>query len=84
MAESGAVGWMFQRKGDIIVAKEAADENKMMDIVLEAGAEDLRDDGSSWEVTTPPEAFEKVRDALMTAGIKTVSQRKFPGCRRIT
>jgi len=73
MAEFGAVGWMFQRKGDIIVAKEAADENKMMDIVLEAGAEDLRDDGSSWEVTTPPEAFEKVRDALGTAGIKAES-----------
>jgi len=73
MAESGAVGWMFQRKGDIIVAKEAADENKMMDIVLEAGAEDLRDDGSSWEVTTPPEAFEKVRDALVNAGVKAES-----------
>ena len=64
MAENGAVGWMFHRKGDIIVPKEAADEEKMMSIVLDAGAEDLRDDGSAWEVTTPPEAFEKVREAL--------------------
>ena len=73
MAESGAVGWMFHRKGDIIVPKDAADEDKMMSIVLDAGAEDLRDDGSSWEVTTPPEAFEKVRDALTGAGIKPTS-----------
>ncbi len=73
MAETGAVGWMFHRKGDIVVPKEAADEEKMMSIVLDAGAEDLRDDGSSWEVTTPPEMFEKVRDALAGAGIKPSS-----------
>ncbi len=69
MAETGAVGWMFHRKGDIVVPKEAADEEKMMGIVLDAGAEDLRDDGSAWEVTTPPEAFEKVREALLAAGV---------------
>jgi transcriptional/translational regulatory protein YebC/TACO1 len=69
MAETGAVGWMFHRKGDIVVPKEAADEEKMMSIVLDAGAEDLRDDGSAWEVTTAPEAFEKVREALLAAGV---------------
>jgi YebC/PmpR family DNA-binding regulatory protein len=73
MAETGAVGWMFHRKGDITVAKEAADEDKMLGIVLDAGAEDLRDDGSSWEVVTPPEAMEKVRDALTAAGITPAS-----------
>jgi YebC/PmpR family DNA-binding regulatory protein len=73
MAETGAVGWMFHRKGDILVPKQQADEEKMMGIVLDAGAEDLRDDGSSWEVTTPPEAMEKVRDALTGAGIKPES-----------
>ena len=73
LAETGAVGWMFHRKGDIVVPKEAADEEKMMGIVLDAGAEDLRDDGSAWEVTTPPEAMEKVRDALATAGVKPAS-----------
>src|ERR1700684_111212 len=55
MAESGAVGWMFHRKGSIVVPKEAADEDKMLGIVLDAGAEDLRDDGSAWEVTAAPE-----------------------------
>jgi YebC/PmpR family DNA-binding regulatory protein len=73
MAETGAVGWMFHRKGDIVVPKEQADEDKMMGIVLDAGAEDLRDDSSAWEVTTPPEAMEKVRDALTAAGIKPSS-----------
>ena len=69
MAEAGAVGWMFERKGEIAVSKEVADEDKIMSIVLDAGAEDLQDDGSAWEVVTPPEAFEAVRDALVNAGI---------------
>ncbi len=84
MAENGAVGWMFHRKGDIVVGKEAADEDKMLSIVLDAGADDLRDDGSAWEVTTPPEAMEKVREALIAAGITPASAevafvpQKFP------
>jgi YebC/PmpR family DNA-binding regulatory protein len=73
MAESGAVGWMFHRKGDIVVPKAAADEDTMMSIVLDAGADDLHDDGSAWEVTTPPEAMEKVREALSKAGINPAS-----------
>ena len=73
MAETGAVGWMFQRKGDLVVAKEQADEDKMLSIVLDAGAEDLRDDGEAWEVLTPPEAFEPVREALAKAGITPAS-----------
>jgi len=69
MAEAGSVAWQFHRKGDIVVGKEAADEEKIMSIVLDAGADDLRDDGSAWEVVTPPEAFEPVREALVKAGI---------------
>jgi len=69
LAETGAVGWMFSRKGQIIVPKEQASEDKMLSIVLDAGADDLRDDGSEWEVLTPPEAFEAVREALSKAGI---------------
>ncbi|HXN64790.1 MAG TPA: YebC/PmpR family DNA-binding transcriptional regulator [Candidatus Acidoferrales bacterium] len=69
MAEAGAVGWMFERKGEISVSKEVASEDKLMGIALDAGAEDLRDDGSAWEVVTPPDAFESVRDALVAGGI---------------
>jgi len=73
MAEAGSVNWMFHRKGEIVVPKEAADEEKMMGIVLDAGAEDLRDDGSAWDVVTPPEDFDKVREALAAAGLTPVS-----------
>jgi YebC/PmpR family DNA-binding regulatory protein len=69
LAETGAVGWMFSRKGQILVAKEKAEEDKMLGIVLDAGAEDLRDDGGAWEVLTPPESFEAVREALTKAGV---------------
>jgi len=69
LAEAGAVGWMFHRKGDIVVSKEKASEDKMLSVVLDAGADDLRDDGSAWEVITPPEAMETVRDALIKAGV---------------
>jgi YebC/PmpR family DNA-binding regulatory protein len=69
LAEAGAVGWMFHRKGEITVPKEQASEDKMMDIVLDAGAEDLKDDGSSWYVVTPPEVLDKVKEALSKAGI---------------
>jgi YebC/PmpR family DNA-binding regulatory protein len=73
MAEAGAVSWQFHRKGDIVIPKEAAEEDTLMGIVLDAGAEDLRDDGSAWEVVTPPEAFEAVREAVEKAGIKPAS-----------
>src|ERR1017187_6308761 len=69
MAEAGAVGWMFSRKGEISIVKEAASEDKLLDLVLEAGAEDLKDDGSSWYIVTPPEALEKVKEALAKANI---------------
>src|SRR5881398_2281926 len=54
MAEAGAVSWMFHKKGDIVVPKSAAKEDDLMGIVLEAGAEDLRDDGDNWEVLCEP------------------------------
>ena len=73
MAEAGAVGWMFHRKGEINVHKEAASEDKLLDIVLEAGAEDMKDDGSTWYIVTPPESLETVKEALVKAGITPAS-----------
>src|SRR3954451_7560129 len=52
MAEAGAVSWMFHKKGYIVVPKTAIQEDALMNIVLENGGEDLRDDGENWEVTT--------------------------------
>ena len=73
LGEAGSVAWQFSRKGQVVVPKDRADEEKMMGTVLDAGAEDLRDDGSAWEVITPPESFEGVREALVKAGIQPAS-----------
>ena len=73
MAEAGAVSWMFHKKGDIVIPKTAAKEDDLMGIVLEAGAEDLRDDGDNWEVLSEPSAYEAVLEAVKKAGIEPVS-----------
>ena len=73
MAEAGAVSWMFHKKGDIVIAKSAAKEDDLMGIVLEAGADDLRDDGENWEVLTDPHSFEAVLEAVKKAGIQPAS-----------
>ena len=73
MAEAGAVSWMFHKKGDIVVPKSAAKEDDLMGIVLEAGAEDLRDDGDNWEVLCEPSVYEAVLEAVKKAGIAPLS-----------
>lgn len=69
MAEQGAVSRMFQRKGQIFISKEATDEETLMELVLEAGAEDLKTDGDQFEVITEPNDFDAVSEAVTTAGI---------------
>src|SRR5215831_13735097 len=73
MAEAGAVAWMFHKKGEIVIPKSAAKEDDLMNIVLEAGGEDLRDDGETWEVLTEPSAYEAVLDAVKKANITPAS-----------
>ena len=73
MAEAGAVSWLFHKKGDIVIAKSAAKEDDLMSIVLDAGADDLQDDGENWEVLTNPSAYESVLEAVKKAGIEPVS-----------
>jgi YebC/PmpR family DNA-binding regulatory protein len=70
LGSSGSVAWMFSKKGYIVVDKAAADEEKLLNAVLEAGGDDLRDDGDSWEVLSDPSAFEAVRDAVKALGIE--------------
>ena len=72
MGAEGSVSWMFKRKSQIIIDKAAADEDTLMGIVLDAGAEDLRDDGDTWAVLSPVEAHEPVVDALAKAKIETL------------
>jgi YebC/PmpR family DNA-binding regulatory protein len=74
LGEAGSVAWMFHRKGVIQIEKSAGpDEERLLEIVLEAGAEDLGDSESTWEVTTDPTTFAPVRDALETAGVSMLS-----------
>jgi YebC/PmpR family DNA-binding regulatory protein len=72
LGESGSVKFMFSKKGLIAVEKSAATEEKLMDIVLEHGGEDLSDEGDTWEITTDPHAHEAVAAAVKAAGIPTV------------
>ena len=72
LGETGSVGWMFDRKGYFVVENSVADEEKLMDIALGAGADDLLESGDNFEITTSPENFEAVRVALEAAGIATV------------
>ena len=73
LGETGCVGWMFERKGYFVVEKSSADEEKLLDLALGAGADDMREDGSNFEILTTPENFEAVRSALEKEKIPTAS-----------
>ena len=74
LGENGSTAWMFARKGSMQVEKdEAPDEEKLLEIALEAGAEDLNDSESTWEITSDPVSFTAVRDAIVAAGIPMLS-----------
>lgn len=73
LGEQGCVSWMFEKKGLIYFSKDSVDEETLMEAALEAGAEDLNDEGSLWEVVTKPSDLEKVRDALVAKGFKPES-----------
>jgi YebC/PmpR family DNA-binding regulatory protein len=69
LAEGGSVAWNFTQKGMITIPSEGNDEDRVMEVVLEAGAEDLSTEGDCYEITTDPKSFMAVRDALTEAGI---------------
>jgi YebC/PmpR family DNA-binding regulatory protein len=73
LGEQGSVAWMFERKSQIVVEKDKAGEDQLMEIVLEAGAEDLRGDEEHWTVISAPESHEPVVQAIQKAGVPTVS-----------
>lgn len=64
LGENGCVAWMFDKKGYIVVERSAIDEDLLMETALDAGAEDVREDDSNFEVITAPEDFEAVKDAI--------------------
>jgi len=70
LGESGSVGWLFEKKGYIVVDKAAKPEEELFDIAIEGGADDVRDDGDNVEIITSPENFEGVQSAIKSAGIE--------------
>jgi len=73
LGEQGSVSWMFERKSTIVVDSDKAGEDQLMGIVLDAGADDMRDDGGNWVVISPPEAHDAVLAAIQKAGLPTES-----------
>jgi YebC/PmpR family DNA-binding regulatory protein len=73
LGEQGSVAWMFERKSQIVVDGNNATEDQLMSIVLDAGADDLRDHDGAWEILSPPEAHERVLETLERAKISTES-----------
>src|SRR5437899_3386132 len=70
LGESGSVGWMFDKKGYIVVDKAAKAEDELFEIAIEAGADDMQDEGDVYEIFTTPENFDTVHDAIKAAGIE--------------
>jgi len=72
IGEQGCVAYRFKRQGYIDVEKAQASEEKLMDLALNAGAEDIRDEEKMWEIVTSPDAYEAVLEAVKGAGIEVV------------
>jgi YebC/PmpR family DNA-binding regulatory protein len=70
LASSNAVAWMFSKRGYVVVDKKGADEEQLLSVALDAGADDMADDGDTWEITSDPGAFEAVRDAVKGLGVE--------------
>jgi YebC/PmpR family DNA-binding regulatory protein len=74
LGDPGSVAWMFQRRGLVVLDRAAApEEDRLLEIVLEAGADDLRASGEQWEIITDPDALPAVRAALEAAGVPFLS-----------
>jgi len=75
LGENGCVAWIFNKKGSIVIDKKNIDEDALMEMALEAGAEDVTTEGNEFEVITDPASFEKVKKAIDAKGIKHLEAR---------
>ena len=73
LGENGCVAWMFDKKGYIVVESKNVDEETLMELALEAGAEDVREDDSNFEVIAAPEDFEAVKEAIDKASVSHIA-----------
>jgi YebC/PmpR family DNA-binding regulatory protein len=70
LGEANSVAWMFEKKGLVTVSKEKAGEEALMAAVLDAGADDMKDDGSAWEIVSAPDAHQGVVDAVKKLSVE--------------
>jgi YebC/PmpR family DNA-binding regulatory protein len=70
LGSNGCVSWMFHKKGYVVIEKDKADESTLFDLVTDAGAEDMSEDGSNWEVFSSPDHFQQVVDRLKSSNIR--------------
>lgn len=70
LGETGCVSWMFQKKGYFVIEKSQIEEDALLSIALDAGAEDVREDDGNWEVIAPPEALEQIKQAFESNRLK--------------
>ena len=75
LGENGCVAWMFDKKGSILLDKKTIGEDALLEVALEAGADDVRDQETEWEVVTDPMAFESVKKAIEAKGWKYLEAR---------
>jgi YebC/PmpR family DNA-binding regulatory protein len=73
MGETGCVGWMFDKRSLVVVPKEGVSEDELLEAVLGAGAEDMRDEGDNWAVVSPPDAHHDVLGALEVKKLEAAS-----------
>jgi YebC/PmpR family DNA-binding regulatory protein len=75
LGENGCVSWMFEKKGSIVIDKKEIDEDTLMELAIDAGAEDVREEGGEFHVVTVPSAFFNVKEAIDKKGIKCLEAK---------
>ena len=79
LGETGCVSWMFENKGLILIDKAGVDEDKLLEVALDAGALDVKDNGKEFEVTVSPASYEEVKKKIEEAGFKPTYRRSDHG-----
>lgn len=73
LGEAGSVGWMFERKGHILVSKNSLEEDEILSLAIEAGAEDLKSEGDEWSIIADASSLMSVRKALESSGLEVTT-----------
>jgi YebC/PmpR family DNA-binding regulatory protein len=73
LGTTNSVAWMFEKHGYIVIEKSGADENSLMTVAIDAGADDFQEDGDNWEIISPPASHDQVLEVVKAAGVEPVT-----------